>query len=92
LRCGEAVVPVRAAVSALGLGAWFDRRARLSRIEGANLDRPVEKTMPVFLSSLIDAPAEGAGAFRRAGFANIAHARRYYGRDDQLILSLYGYT
>ncbi len=32
------------------------------------------------------------GAFRRAGFANIAHARRYYGRDDQLILSLYGYT
>jgi predicted transposase YbfD/YdcC len=32
------------------------------------------------------------GAFRRAGFANIAHARRYYGRDDQRILSLYGYT
>ena len=26
------------------------------------------------------------GAFRRAGFANIAHARRYYGRDDQRIL------
>ncbi|HEV2256334.1 MAG TPA: hypothetical protein VGS06_24570 [Streptosporangiaceae bacterium] len=32
------------------------------------------------------------GAFRRAGFASIAHARRYYGRDDQRILSLYGYT
>jgi predicted transposase YbfD/YdcC len=32
------------------------------------------------------------GAFRRAGFANIAHARRYYGRDDQRILTLYGYT
>jgi hypothetical protein len=32
------------------------------------------------------------GVFRRAGFANIAHARRYYGRDDQRILSLYGYT
>jgi predicted transposase YbfD/YdcC len=32
------------------------------------------------------------GAFRRAGFANIAHARRYYSRDDQRILALYGYT
>ena len=32
------------------------------------------------------------GAFRRAGYANIAHARRYYGRDDQRILVLYGYT
>jgi predicted transposase YbfD/YdcC len=32
------------------------------------------------------------GAFRRAGFANIAHARRYYGRDDRRILALYGYT
>jgi predicted transposase YbfD/YdcC len=32
------------------------------------------------------------GAFRRAGFANIAHARRYYARDDQRILALYGYT
>jgi predicted transposase YbfD/YdcC len=32
------------------------------------------------------------GAFRRAGYANIAHARRYYGRDDQRILTLYGYT
>jgi hypothetical protein len=32
------------------------------------------------------------GVFRRAGFANIAHARRHYGRDDQRILSLYGYT
>jgi predicted transposase YbfD/YdcC len=32
------------------------------------------------------------GAFRRAGHANIAHARRYYGRDDQRILALYGYT
>jgi hypothetical protein len=32
------------------------------------------------------------GAFRRAGFANIAHARRYCGRDDQRILALYGYT
>ena len=32
------------------------------------------------------------GAFRRAGFANIAHARRYYGRDDQRILALYGYN
>jgi len=25
-------------------------------------------------------------------FANIAHARRYYGRDDQRILALYGYA
>jgi predicted transposase YbfD/YdcC len=32
------------------------------------------------------------GAFRRVGFANIAHARRYYSRDDQRILALYGYT
>jgi hypothetical protein len=32
------------------------------------------------------------GAFRRAGFANIAHARRYYGRDERRILALYGYT
>ena len=32
------------------------------------------------------------GAFRRAGFANTAHARRYYGRDDQRILALYGYA
>jgi predicted transposase YbfD/YdcC len=32
------------------------------------------------------------GAFRRAGFANIAHARRYHGRDDRRILALYGYT
>jgi hypothetical protein len=32
------------------------------------------------------------GAFRRAGFANIAHARRYHARDDQRILALYGYT
>ena len=32
------------------------------------------------------------GVFRCAGFANIAHARRYYSRDDQRILALYGYT
>lgn len=32
------------------------------------------------------------GAFRRAGFANTAHARRYYGRDDQRIIALYGYA
>ena len=32
------------------------------------------------------------GASRRAGFANIAHARRYYARDDQRILALYGYA
>ncbi len=32
------------------------------------------------------------GAFRRIGFANIAHARRYCGRDDQRILTLYGYA
>jgi predicted transposase YbfD/YdcC len=32
------------------------------------------------------------GAFRRTGFANTAHARRYYGRDDQRILKLYGYA
>lgn len=30
-------------------------------------------------------------AFRRKGHANIAAARRYYGRDDQRILALYGY-
>jgi hypothetical protein len=33
-----------------------------------------------------------AGAFRRTGFANIAHARRYYGYDDQRVLALYGYA
>ena len=32
------------------------------------------------------------GFFRRAGFGNIAHTRRYYGRDNQRILSLHGYT
>ncbi|WP_300611798.1 ISAs1 family transposase [Trebonia sp.] len=32
------------------------------------------------------------GAFRREGFANIACARRYYGRGDQRILALYGYA
>ena len=32
------------------------------------------------------------GALRHAGYANIAHARRYYGRDDQRILTLYGYS
>ncbi|HUN37153.1 MAG TPA: ISAs1 family transposase [Trebonia sp.] len=32
------------------------------------------------------------GAFRKAGFANIAHARRYHSRDDQRILALYGYA
>jgi hypothetical protein len=32
------------------------------------------------------------GAFRRAGYANIAHARRHYGRDDHRILALYGYA
>ena len=32
------------------------------------------------------------GAFRHSGYANIAHARRYYGRDDQRILALYGYS
>ena len=32
------------------------------------------------------------GAARKAGFANIAHARRYYARDDQRILGLYGYA
>jgi predicted transposase YbfD/YdcC len=31
------------------------------------------------------------GAFRRKGHANIAAARRYYGRDDHHILALYGY-
>jgi hypothetical protein len=28
----------------------------------------------------------------RPWYANIAHARRYYARDDQRILALYGYT
>jgi hypothetical protein len=32
------------------------------------------------------------GAFRKAGHANIAHARRYYARDDQRVLALYGYA
>jgi hypothetical protein len=32
------------------------------------------------------------GAFRRAGYANLARARRYYARDDQRILALYGYA
>ena len=31
------------------------------------------------------------GAFRHAGYANIAQARRWHGRDDQRILVLYGY-
>ena len=32
------------------------------------------------------------GAYRHAGFANIAHARRHYAHDDQRILALYGYA
>jgi len=32
------------------------------------------------------------GAFRRAGYANIAHARRWHGRDERRILALYGYA
>ena len=32
------------------------------------------------------------GAFRRAGYANIAHARRWHARDEQRSLALYGYT
>ena len=32
------------------------------------------------------------GAFRKKGHANIAAARRHYGRDDQRILALYGYA
>jgi predicted transposase YbfD/YdcC len=32
------------------------------------------------------------GACRHAGFANIAHARRHYARDDRRILALYGYA
>lgn len=32
------------------------------------------------------------GAVRKAGFANIASARRHYTRDDQRILALYGYA
>ena len=32
------------------------------------------------------------GACRKVGFADIAHARRYYARDDQRILALYGYA
>ncbi len=32
------------------------------------------------------------GAFRNKGHANIAAARRYYSRDDQRILTLYGYA
>jgi hypothetical protein len=31
------------------------------------------------------------GAIRLAGFANIAHGRRYHGRDDRRILALYGF-
>jgi hypothetical protein len=32
------------------------------------------------------------GAFRRAGYTNIADARRYHTRDERCILALYGYT
>jgi predicted transposase YbfD/YdcC len=32
------------------------------------------------------------GAFRKKGHANIAAARRHYGRDDHRILALYGYA
>ena len=32
------------------------------------------------------------GAFRRAGYANIAHARRLHSRDERRILALYGYA
>jgi hypothetical protein len=32
------------------------------------------------------------GTFRIAGYVNIAHARRWLGRDDKRILALYGYT
>jgi hypothetical protein len=39
----------------------------------------------------LGALAEGAGEAKQ-GYASIAHARRYYDRDDQRILALYGYT
>ena len=32
------------------------------------------------------------GAFRRARYADTAHARRYYGRHAHRILALHGYT
>lgn len=32
------------------------------------------------------------GTFRRAGYANIAHAHRWHARDDRRILTLYGYA
>ena len=32
------------------------------------------------------------GTFRKTGHANIAHARRYYARNDSRILALYGYA
>jgi predicted transposase YbfD/YdcC len=45
--------------------------------------------MPANLAALRNL---ATGAFRKAGFANIAHARRYHTRDDQRILALYGYA
>ena len=37
-------------------------------------------------------PGQRRGAFRLTMFANIAHAARCYGRDDQRTLALYGYA
>ena len=52
----------------LGSSAWFDRRARVSKIGGANLDRSFGRPVPVLLSSLIDVPAgELAGALAADG-------------------------
>lgn len=45
--------------------------------------------MPANLAALRNL---AVGAFCKAGFANIAHTRRYYTRDDQRILALYGYA
>lgn len=45
-----------------------------------NATRSAEGSLPAFIAA------------RKAGFADIAHARRYYARDDQRILALYAYA
>jgi hypothetical protein len=91
----------RAGLLALTPGAVAMHAAlpyQLSRL-GGRAGPPARTTPAVRTAGLLTVAAGAslmawafAGAFRRAGFANIAHARRYYGRDDQRILALYGYT
>jgi len=84
-------------------GAELDRRESARPVRLSTRERAQILAIATDLPALWAAPSTTdrdcaairnlvTGVFRRAGFANIAHARRYYGRDDARILALYGYT